>query len=107
MNRVTGFVLSAAVVVGLGISASANTPHINRREHSEQQRIRQGIQSGSLTRREAGRLEAEQGRIRVDEARAKADGHVSYRERERLNHELDRASRGIYRQKHDSQHRGQ
>jgi len=107
MRRVTGLILTAVVLVGLGISASANTPRINRRERDQQQRIRQGIQSGSLTRREAGRLEAEQGRIRVDEARAKADGHVSYRERERLDRELDRASRDIYRQKHDQQHRGQ
>ena len=107
MKKVTGFFLAAALVLGVSSIANAKTPRINKREHYQQERIRQGIQSGSVTRHEAARLEAEQARIRVDEARAKADGHVSYRERERLNHELNRASRDIHHQKHDDQHRGQ
>ena len=106
MKRVMGFFMAATLVLGVNIIANANTPRINKREHSQQERIRQGIRSGSLTRHEAARLEAEQARIRVDEARAKADGRVSYRERERLNRELSRAGSDIHHQKHDQQHRG-
>ena len=106
MKRVMGFFLVATLVLGVSVIANANTPRINKREHYQQERIREGIRSGALTRHEAARLEAEQAKIRVDEARARADGHVSYRERERLTRELSRASRDIHHQKHDQQHRG-
>jgi hypothetical protein len=97
--------VTTAVSLGITSAAFGQRRYIDRREHREQVRIREGIRSGELTRREAGRLEAQQARIRVDERFARADGHVSYRERARLDRELDRASRSIYRQKHDRQDR--
>ena len=78
---------------------------INKVEHREQARIRQGIRSGELTRAEARRLEAQQARIRVDERFDRADGKLTLKEREQLRKELHRASRDIYRQKHDNQDR--
>ena len=86
---------------------AAGTKHprsINSRERREQQRIRQGERSGELTRKEAGRLEAEEAKIRVDEAYARSSGGgLSREERERLEKELNKASKDIYRQKHDAQ----
>ena len=105
MKRIISFALAALFVLGLSVAASANTPYINRRERHEQRRINQGIRSGELTRREAVRLEAGQARIRTYERFAKADGHVSYRERRQLDRMLDRSGRNIYRQKHDGQDR--
>jgi hypothetical protein len=105
MKRIFSLTLSAVFILGLGVAAFANTPYIDRREHREQQRIRQGIRSGELTRREARRLEAEQGRIRGYEWYAKSDGQVSRAERRHLDRMLDRSSRDIYRQKHDGQDR--
>ena len=105
MKKIFSLTLSAVFILGLSAAAFANTPYINRREHRDQQRIRQGIRSGELTRREAARLEAQQGRIRGYEWYAKSDGHVSWAERRRLDHMLDRANRDIYRQKHDRQDR--
>ncbi|MGA9771782.1 MAG: hypothetical protein WBV94_22315 [Blastocatellia bacterium] len=105
MKRLVSISLSAVFVLGLSIVAMAQTPYIDRREHREQQRIRQGIRSGELTRREAMRLQAEQARIRVAERYAKSDGHVSWRERRRLDNMLDHSSRDIHRQKHDRQDR--
>jgi hypothetical protein len=105
MKRLVSIVLSALFVVSLGTVTMANTPNIKRRERHQQQRIRQGIRSQELTRREAARLGAGQARIRVAERYAKADGRVTRRERHRLDNMLDRASRNIYRQKHDSQDR--
>ncbi|MBI1956494.1 MAG: hypothetical protein HYS38_08885 [Acidobacteria bacterium] len=81
------------------------TPRIDRLERHEQRRIRQGIRSGELTPQEVRHLEKEQARIRVEEARAKSDGTVTRAERRRLVRDLNRASRNIYRQKHDRQHR--
>jgi hypothetical protein len=105
MKRFVSFLLSATFVLSLSVVSMAHTPGINRRERREQSRIHQGIRSGELTRREAGRLRAEQFRIRAYEARAKSDGRLTRGERYRLDHMMDQASRDIYRQKHDNQDR--
>ena len=101
--------LGAALVMPLAASAQTrchNPRGINTREHHEQVRIRQGERSGELTRREAERLEAEQARIRVNEAYARrSGGELTAKERARLERELNKASRDIYRQKHDGQDR--
>jgi hypothetical protein len=79
---------------------------INAREREQQGRIRAGIRSGELTRLEAARLEAEEARIRLDEARARHSGGVfTPRERAQIQRELNHASRDIYRQTHDRQDR--
>jgi hypothetical protein len=106
MKRIVSILLSAMFLVALGITVSAQrTPSVDRREHRQQRRIRQGVKSGSLTKREAGRLQAQQARTRRIERRAKADGTVTRRERARLQHRENRTSRRIYRQKHDGQKR--
>ncbi|HEX6624485.1 MAG TPA: hypothetical protein VF064_12295 [Pyrinomonadaceae bacterium] len=79
---------------------------INGHQHHQQARIRQGVRSGELTRRETARLQAEQARIRVQEAFARrSGGEFTLRERRRIAHEQQQASRHIYRQKHDGQDR--
>jgi hypothetical protein len=100
--RAMSWLLGLAVCATPALAAGKS---INKVEHKEQQRIRQGIRSGELTRPEARRLEAEQARIRVNERFARADGKLTMRERERLNRELHRASHDIYQQKHDNQDR--
>jgi hypothetical protein len=105
MRKISSFLIVAVFVLGASSVSMAGSRVINRREYREQKRINQGIRSGELTRREARVLEGRLARIRIDERFAKADGHLSYRERARLNRELNRESRDIYRQKHDSQDR--
>jgi hypothetical protein len=83
--------------------AGANTPGIDQRQANQEQRIDQGVAKGSLTRREARRLQHEQGAIDKAENKAKADGTVTRAERRRLHRLQDRASRDIRRQKHDAQ----
>lgn len=106
MKRFVSILILVTFVLGLGFSAMAqSTPSVDRREHRQQRRIRHGVKSGELTRREAARLEAGQARTRRMERRAKADGTVTRRERARLQHRENRTSRRIYRQKHDNQKR--
>ena len=106
MKRVVSIMVLITVVFGLGMSVMAQrTPSVDRREHRQQRRIRQGVKSGELNKREAARLEAGQARTRRMEHRAKADGTVTRRERARLQHRENRTSRRIYRQKHDNQKR--
>lgn len=115
-RTILGLVCSAAicasVVPATGLAAERNTaqarqrtPAVNERQHNQQERIRQGIKSGELTRREAERLKAEEARIRAAERRAKADGEVTAAERARLEKELAKASQNIHEQKHDEQDR--
>jgi len=108
----TKLLIPATLVVALFVPLAAqaqtrNCHHprgVNAREHREEVRIHQGERSGELTRREAERLQAEEARIRVDEAYARrSGGEFTPRERARIERELNRASRDIYRQKHDGQ----
>ena len=91
--------ISAAVLLG---SMTFAGPGINHRQVNQQQRIRQGVQSGELTRHETMKLEREQGRIARHEAIAKSDGTFTPRERTMIQRELNHSSRDIYRQKHDN-----
>ena len=74
-----------------------------QRNINQQQRIEQGVQSGSLTTREAGKLERGQARVNRAEARAGADGHVGPNEQRRIQKAENRQSKRIYREKHDAQ----
>ena len=99
-NVLTGAALALACAAafaqqpgGPGVSA--------QREALQEQRIRQGIADGSLSAREAYRLERQQGRIDAAQAAARADGHLSAAERERLDRMQDQASAAIRQQRHD------
>ncbi len=94
------------------VAGSADLSYAQRdgtfRERIEQQqeRIEQGIRSGSLTRKEAVKVQKALDEVR--RARAKMhddDGRISHKERERLNRMLDKVEHMITREKHDSQRR--
>ena len=84
--------------------AQVNTPRVDQRQANQEQRIDQGVASGSLTQREANRLERGQQHVDNMENRAKADGVVTRGERARLHQAQDVQSARIHRQKHDRQH---
>ncbi len=85
-----------------GWGGNTNDPRFERREAYQEQRIQQGINSGSLTPGEARYLEREQARIDRAEDRMRADGNLSPRERQRLNQMQNQASRDIYRLEHNN-----
>ena len=96
---VTGMTL---LMSGLAF-AQAETPHIDKRQANQEQRIDQGIASGQLNEREANRLNNQQEHINKMEAKAKSDGVMTKKERARISAAQDRASRHIVREKHDRQ----
>lgn len=73
------------------------------RDVAQQQRIENGLQSGQLNTREAGRLEKGEARIDRMEAHAGRNGSVSAAEQARITAAQNRESAAIYRQKHDAQ----
>ncbi len=80
--------------------------HIEQRERIQQGRINRGIENGSLTPREAARLEAQQARFERVENRDRASGGgLSGRERRQLYRDQNRMSRNIYRLEHNGRGR--
>ena len=78
---------------------------INQRERRQQRRIADGVKDGELTRKEVRKLEKQQAKIHTAEARAKADGEFTAKERAKIQKKQDKASRQIYKEKHDKQTR--
>jgi uncharacterized membrane protein YebE (DUF533 family) len=105
MKKIASILLTFAMVLGVSAACMAQTatPRVNQRERHQQKRIRQGVRSGSLTKREAARLEHQQGKTEAAEAAAKADGKVTQKERRHLRERTRHTNRSIYRQKHDAQ----
>jgi hypothetical protein len=100
------FLAIALFVIGSTVATFAqNTPVVNAREHNQKERIKEGVQSGELTKPEAKKLVKQQRNIRKTEAKAKADGTVTSEERTKLDRKQDRANRNIAKQKHDKQDR--
>lgn len=104
MNK-TKITLALSVATLLSGAAFADTvaEKDQQRDVNQQQRIEQGLQSGQLNTKEAGRLEREQQHIDRMEAHDMKDGHISAGEQARLDKAQNAASADIYKQKHDAQ----
>lgn len=91
------------VLMGVGIASagSIHDPLIQKRELRQERRIEHGVAGGRLTPGEARALQREQAHIRYTEAKMKADGKLTARERARLHHRQNVASRDIWRLKHN------
>ena len=108
MTALNKTLLIAGMVGTLATLSSAQagvaTPRIDQRQENQERRIEQGVDSGRLTQGEAQRLEAQQDRIENAEVRAKADGVVMRAERRHLKKRENKASRNIFRKKHNLRH---
>jgi hypothetical protein len=74
-----------------------------QRDINQQTRIEQGLQSGQLNTREAGRLEREEAGVERMEAKALKDGKLTDAEKARVDNAQNKVSQDIYREKHDAQ----
>ena len=96
----------ASMLMFISMFAQAqSTPRVDQRERNQRQRVVQGAKSGELTRKETVASARDQRRIHRSERRAKSDGTVTRQERKKLHREQNRASRHLYRNKHDDQTR--
>lgn len=102
--------LAAVLMVATSAVANAHDyrtdyrqAQIDARRAEEAARIRAGRHNGELTLSETWRLQAQQRHISEMERNALRDGRISRHEQYEINRALDRASRDIYREKHDGQ----
>ena len=83
----------------------AGKANINQRQDRQAWRIREGVRSGELVRKEAKQLRKQQRRIAYLEADFRADGKFTKKERSIIQARLDNASKAIYRLKHNQRTR--
>jgi hypothetical protein len=93
---VTGIMLSVLLVWG-GAAFAAGT--INQRQARQQDRISQGVRTGTINRHEFRELHRDQRQIQAAKQHARRDGFVNRREMNRIDRMQDRASGRIYRAK--------
>jgi len=74
-----------------------------QRNTNQQQRIEQGLQSGALSTKEAGKLEREQTQVDRMEKNALKDGTLTSAESARIQSAQNKTSKSIAAQKHDAQ----
>lgn len=104
MKLLKTVLFSFVLIIPLAVWAqSTATPRFDQRQANQERRIQQGVQSGTLTQKEAASLEKGQDRLQTREDRAKADGVVTTQERKNLQKAENRQSQRIYKQKHDRQ----
>jgi hypothetical protein len=91
--------MTAAAVAGLfSLTATAQTTGSEvQRDVNQQQRIEQGLKSGSLNTREASKLEQGEARIDRMESNAMKDGSLSPAEKARIQRAQNQESRDINR----------
>ena len=89
--------LAAAAIAGLfSAAASAQTTGSEvQRDVNQQQRIEQGLKSGSLNTREASKLESEQSRIDRMQSNAEKNGNLNPAEKARIQRAQNQESRDI------------
>lgn len=100
--------LSLGLVLASTTAAFAfgpSTPEVDYRQFNQRYRIDRGIRDGSLTPSEARMLVEQQRRIQAYESYARSDGHISPEERRTLARMQNEASRNIFHQRHDYEHR--
>ena len=97
---VTLFAMAISIVSILPLKAWAEGP-IMKREENQQDRIAQGIKSGSLTSKEATGLEKGETRLEKNREKALSDGKLSRSEKKRLENEANRESERIRKLKHN------
>jgi hypothetical protein len=101
---IAGATLAVVSIAAFAQAApAASMPRVDKREANQDTRIQNGVASGQLNAKETFRLEKEQANINRAETKAEADGKVTRAERHRLHRMQNRASRDIYKQKHDAQ----
>lgn len=98
-------VVIALMGLGTGVALLAVAPQAHAQRQGEweihsriqhaQERINHNVARGNLSRHDARRLEKELNEIRRTEARMRKDGRLDRREREILDHKLDRLNREI------------
>jgi hypothetical protein len=87
--------------IAFATNAQTGTPVVKDRQVNQQKRIVKGAANGELTKSEYKTLQKDQREINRAKKRAKKDGKVTKKEKARLHHKQNKASKNIARKKHN------
>jgi hypothetical protein len=91
-------------VNGNPLSASSQRMQADvQRNEQQQQRVEQGVKSGSMTNHEVAKVERNESKIDHKEYVAGRDGHVGKHEQKNIQRADNKESRKIHHEKHDGQ----
>ena len=107
MKTFIATIAALALAQTAGIARAADDrPTIVERQENQRDRIRDGVDDGDLTRREALRLRERSRDIAEERRDARADdGRIDRRERRHIRRDQNRLSDQITRERHDAQTR--
>jgi hypothetical protein len=97
-------IIAAVIATTFTLPAYAlaqSSPRIDKRQENEENRIKDGIDSGQVNQKEARRLRKGQEHIQNMEDKARSDGKVTKKEKARIEGAQDEQSKRIYRDRHD------
>lgn len=94
-------ITSILLATSAGAFAQTSTAGSVQRDVNQQERIEQGLKSGQLTTKEAGKLEREESHVDKLQAQALKDGKLTPAEKARLEAAQDKTSRDIAAAKHN------
>ena len=97
--------LLLATVVVFTFTICTADAQVTKRARNQHHRIKQGVQSGELTKAEAANLRTDQKEIRQDVKEAKSDGVITKDERKDVKQEQRQESRKVFRKKHNNRDR--
>ncbi len=99
--------VTAGLLVGTAGIAGAQDDTIHERKDNQQDRIAQGVKSGSLTPRETANLENKEAGLNkeIRNDRRQNGGNLTNKEKAKVNRQQNRLSRNIYRDKHNAARR--
>ena len=103
------FILAFAIFTSSSFAAAAQTTAAATTARpvstlkNDRARVRQGVKSGELTKKETARLAVQGAKVKQERKDVKADGTVTTAERKDLRKDKKRLSKNIYKQKHDAQ----
>jgi hypothetical protein len=106
---ILSFASTAALAQTTSSGSTSGTPvtgaSIEQRKDNQQKRIGEGLENGSLTAKEAGRIEKQEKKLNVEERDMREDngGKLTTADKAKLNSQQNKLSKEIYQQKHDAQ----
>ena len=101
MNKIFLSTIIAMTIGGFSLSAQK----IDERKDNQRKRIANGVASGQLTPGETKKLETKEQAVNkeVRTERKANDGKLTQAEKNQVNRQQNRASKQIYKEKHDAQ----
>lgn len=101
----TGLIMGAMLFSATTVAFAEN--EVNQRQERQQDRIANGVASGSMTAHETAKVERQEAAVHheIKADRAANGGKLTPQERARVNRQQNHMSREIYRDKHNGRNR--